>query len=115
MTMREQLKRATPEYNHQLDAHLRDWHKLNCPWDDIWRVMRHNTTFRDLLRYIERGGDVYNVIFFPGEGDSIVRERLFNALAEMLGVDYDAVYYAWLGTEPPANRLRIVIDMRKEA
>lgn len=116
MAILEQLRNADPEYPHQLDVHLLDWYKLNRPWDDIWIEIDPKATFRDLRECLQKGGDVYECISGdPNDVDSLAREALFGALAEMLGVDYDVIYYAWLGSEPPADRLRIVIDMRKGA
>ena len=52
------------------------------------------STFQDLWRALERGDDVYDVM---GAGDSIVRERLFDRLAELKRTDYDTIYEMWLG------------------
>lgn len=37
--------------------------------------------------------DVYELI---GVGDSLVRERLFRRLAEIMEVDYNYIYQQWL-------------------
>lgn len=50
-------------------------------------------TFGELLQALENGVDVYS---FTGACDSIVRERLFILLANILGKKYSYVYDLWL-------------------
>jgi len=50
-------------------------------------------TFAGLLNQLIVGGDVYRYI---GVGDSIIRERLFERLAQELEVSYDYVYNLWI-------------------
>jgi hypothetical protein len=54
--------------------------------------LNETPTFAGLLNQLIVGGDVYRYI---GVGDSIVRERLFERLAEELNVKYDYVYELW--------------------
>ena len=43
------------------------------------------------------GNDIYSYIFeTEGEADSIIRERLFEALAEISKSDYSYIYDKWL-------------------
>ncbi len=96
---------------------LRDWYLFTYPDDPEWRHIRPDATFYKLVLALDAHEEGYDTIFkngYVGYVDSVIRERIFGALTEMLGVVYDVVYYAWLGDEPPADRLRIVIDMRKE-
>jgi hypothetical protein len=46
-----------------------------------------------LLNQLIVDGDIYQYI---GVSDSIVRERLFEKLAETLNVGYDYIYNLWL-------------------
>jgi hypothetical protein len=46
-----------------------------------------------VLNQLIVGGDVYRYI---GVADSVIRERLFERLAEELEVSYDYVYNLWL-------------------
>ena len=44
-----------------------------------------------------KGGCIYDYMGVGDcVGDSLVRERLFTRLSEMLGLDYDHVYELWL-------------------
>jgi hypothetical protein len=50
-------------------------------------------TFAGLLNQLIVGGDVYAYLYVY---DSIIRERLFERLAEELEVSYEYVYNLWL-------------------
>ena len=70
--------------------------------DELWEELKENLTFEDLLNSMQKGEDVYETI---GVGDSIVRERLFNLLVDILqsmdyDIDYDDIYYCWLDGKP---------------
>ena len=47
----------------------------------------------DAYRVYGEGYDVYNIL---GVGDSMIRERVFEELSKILGVDYDVIYQKWL-------------------
>lgn len=49
-------------------------------------------TFEGLFHVLDRYGDVYEYI---GVVDSLVRERVFEKLAEIMQVTYDEVYDQW--------------------
>lgn len=68
------------------------WYESWYPEDSIGCHVADNA-FIDLLDALNNGMDVYDVI---GVEDSIVRERLFGHLAELIGVSYDEVYDKWL-------------------
>jgi hypothetical protein len=63
------------------------------PTDELGVELNQNSTFSGLLNQLVIGGDVYEYI---GVGDSIIRERLFERLAEELQTSYDYVYNLWL-------------------
>lgn len=68
---------------------LREYYTTAYPSDDLGKDIRDGVTFWQLLGNI---GKVYEL----SVSDSIVRERLFEALADLIGVDYDIIYNAWL-------------------
>lgn len=76
---------------------LADWYVNAFPSDaELGSEMAAvGSTFQDLWRALERGEDVYDVM---GAGDSIIRERLFDRLAELKRTDYDTIYEMWIGT-----------------
>ena len=49
---------------------------------------------------MSQGYDVYNIL---GVGDSVIRERVFEELSEILEIDYDVIYQKWLNSDEYAN------------
>ena len=99
---------------YTLDSKLYDYFKATNPSDPFGDDIDKEATFRDLFNAINDNTDVYEVIFGDeNPGDSVVREELFNGLAEILNTNYDNVYYAWLGHHPLFESNNI-IDIRKE-
>ena len=72
---------------------IREFYVENYPTDELGMELNETPTFAGLLNQLIVGGDVYRYI---GVGDSIIRERLFERLAEELEVSYDYVYKLWL-------------------
>ena len=68
---------------------IREFYVKNYPSDDLGLELNETPTFAGLLNQLIVGGDVYRYI---GVGDSIIRERLFERLAEELEVSYEYVY-----------------------
>ena len=66
---------------------------INC-FDDVEGGQELKAvTFGELLQALENGVDVYS---FTGARDSIVRERLFILLANILDKKYSYIYDLWL-------------------
>ena len=78
------------------------WYALAFPQDD-WGINQLNKgiTFQDTFEALNIGADIYA---FLGGVDSIVRERVFDALATMMECSYDIVYYQWLNHGPEGPR-----------
>lgn len=53
-------------------------------------------TFKDVFNTLDSYQDVYKLI---GVDDSVVRERVFGKLSEIMKVDYDTIYNKWLEGE----------------
>lgn len=51
--------------------------------------------FSDYMLVMENGGDVYDLMG-EGNADSLVRERIFEELADILETDEDEIYNLWL-------------------
>ena len=73
---------------------LRKWYMETYPTDDLGECLNATATFNGLLDTLNAHEDVYDYI---GEGDSVIRERMFSKLSELLKCDYDVIYYKWLG------------------
>lgn len=57
--------------------------------------IRPSATFLGCLRCLDDFGDIY-LYLMGNKGDSIVRERVFAKLADILGVDYGYIYDQWM-------------------
>ena len=88
---------------------IKDWYIREYPSDGYAREnFNPGATFQNLFECLQVGYDVYA---FLGVGDSLVRERMFDALATLMGCSYDHIYYQWLnhGKTPIGNA--IIEDM----
>jgi hypothetical protein len=72
---------------------LREFYLAKYPSDDMGAGINPTATFAGLLNQLIVGGDVYEYLYVY---DSIIRERLFERLAEELNVKYDYVYNLWI-------------------
>jgi len=72
---------------------IKEFYLETYPTDELGLELKETPTFPGLLNKLIVGEDVYRYI---GVTDSIVRERLFEKLAETLNVSYDYVYNLWL-------------------
>jgi len=72
---------------------IREFYLENYPTDELGVSLNVTPTFAGLLNQLIVGGDVYQYI---GVSDSLVRERLFEKLAEELETSYDYVYDLWI-------------------
>ena len=76
---------------------IKEWYAHAYPNDDIVAKMRDDVTFLDLFDTLDNYGNVYELIFKTG-GGSIVRERCFEKLAEIMKCDYDYIHAQWLNS-----------------
>jgi hypothetical protein len=72
---------------------LREFYMTNFPTDELGEELNETPTFAGLLHQLFVSGDVYRYI---GVDDSVIRERLFERLAEEIGEDYNYVYNLWI-------------------
>ena len=96
------------KYNGQ--TLISQWYKECYPTDD-WGYdgMNKAITFQDAFECLQVGFDFYT---FLGVSDSIVRERVFDALATLMGCSYDHIYYQWLnGSKKPLGG-QMITDMQ---
>ena len=80
--------------NYNGQSFIRAWYKDAYPTDD-WGYTGLNKaiTFQDAFECLQVG---FNFYTFLGVSDSVVRERVFDALATLMGCDYEHIYYQWL-------------------
>ena len=72
---------------------IKEYYMNKYPQDELGVELNENATFVGLLNCLYEGNDVYEYI---GEGDSIIRERLFENLALLTDKDYSYIYDLWL-------------------
>ena len=72
---------------------IKQFYLENYPTDELGIELKDDTNFTGLLNELFTNNDIYGYI---GVGDSIIRERLFEKLSEILSCSYDYVYDLWL-------------------
>ena len=72
---------------------IRDWYISTYPTDDLGEEIKPELTFYDLIKALEYHHDVYDLL---GVGDSIIRERAFQKLSEIMECSYEDIYNQWL-------------------
>lgn len=80
--------------NEKLNLKVKDWYVNAYSTDDLGEEIKPDVTFADIDQNLESGAGIYDVF---GVDDSLVRERIFEKLSELLGVDYNVIYDRWLG------------------
>lgn len=72
---------------------IKDFYTDNYPEDDLGEEINDAVTVDDVVDTLNNGGDLYKLI---GVTDSLVRERLFEFIADICNTKYDNVYKKWL-------------------
>lgn len=72
---------------------IREYYVEAFPTDELGVEINPTATFEGLFEVLDRYGDVYEYI---GVGDSLIRERCFEKLSLIMGVEYNEVYSQWL-------------------
>lgn len=68
---------------------IKEWYKKNFPKDNYLAQINGFKTFEDV--FIDMGNYVS-----PEFGDSVIRERVFSHLADLMKTDYEYVYERWI-------------------
>jgi hypothetical protein len=76
---------------------VKRWYELTFPTDKGGvDIISPGATFWGCLRCLDDYGDIYIYLMGCCNGDSIVRERVFAKLADIMNMDYDYIYGQWL-------------------
>ena len=75
------------------ETNVREWYMGAFPTDECGRFLNPNATFYGLFETLDNHGDIYDYIW---EHDSVIRERLFAKLADIMDCDYDYIYEQWV-------------------
>ena len=76
-----------------MELEIKQWYLENYANDTMGKELKDSVTFNDLFYALDRHKDIYDTL---GDIDSVVRERIFQKLAELMEVDYDYIYDQWL-------------------
>ena len=68
---------------------IKQFYIENYPTDELGIELKDDTNFTGLLNELFTNNDIYGYI---GVGDSIIRERLFEKLSEILNCSYAVSY-----------------------
>ena len=72
---------------------IKKWYTVAYPSDDMAGELYDHIDFLELYHALINKNDIYD---FLGASDSLIRERVFAKLSELLKVEYDYVYNLWL-------------------
>jgi hypothetical protein len=71
---------------------IKTWYQTNFPTDKLGADL-NEVTFDEVFNCLDRRKDLYE---FIGVTDSLIRERLFEKLAELAQMPYSYIYDQWL-------------------
>lgn len=77
----------------QYESDIRHWYMNEYKSDELGKDIKGDATFKKLFVALVKGYDVYTVL---GVSDSVIRERVFAKLADILGINYTFVYNLWI-------------------
>lgn len=79
--------------DYNLKSKVKDWYVKAYPTDELGEEIDPDITFYDVFDCLDFHHDIYTCL---DVSDSIVRERVFEKLAELIDCDYDYIYDQWL-------------------
>ena len=73
---------------------IRQFYLNEFPADELGQDINPNATMFGLIEVMSGGRDIYEYLAVD---DSLIRERVFEQLADMLYCDYEDIYGMWMG------------------
>lgn len=92
MTLRE-----ITEFYQELNSTVKGWYVSAYPEDDLGRDLPPTKRFADYVNALTNGESIDDLM--GAAYDSVIRERIFEKLSQILDVDYSAIYDTWLRIE----------------
>lgn len=74
---------------------IKEFYAKTYPTDDMVDEMDNSITFQQLLNELIKGNG-YNIYEIIGVDDSLIRERVFLRLSEIMNIEYEYIYNLWL-------------------
>ena len=91
-------------------TNVAEWYAGAFPTDRYYiERLNKGIVFQDVFESLQVGFNVYALL---GVSDSIVRERVFDALAKAMGTHYDIVYDQWLYHHNRPLGYMVIEDMK---
>lgn len=72
---------------------VKEWYLKEYNTDELGKEINEEITFYDIFYALDRYKDIYEVL---GVEDSLLRERVFRKLADIMKVEYNYIYEQWL-------------------
>lgn len=74
-------------------TYVKDNYVQDFPTDDLGKEINKDLNFLQLFNGLLCGKDIYEML---DVSDSLIRERVLERLAYLMGIDYQIIYYLWL-------------------
>ena len=74
-------------------TYVKDDYVQDYPTDDLGKEINENLNYLQLFNGLLNGEDIYEMMDVE---DSLIRERVLERLAYLMGIDYQIIYYLWL-------------------
>ena len=100
ITINTMAHSQNPNHAKEDSLKVKDWYTKTYSDDELGEEINNDITFGSLWNHMSQGDNVYAIL---GVYDSVVRERVFEKLAEIRGVEYDVIYKQWLSSDKYAN------------
>jgi len=82
------------------DSCIKQWYLEAYPTDSLGAEIRDNFTFTDAFHTLENKACIYEAL---NVHDSVIRERVFDELAQLYGVEYGVIYDMWCYEKMPLS------------
>lgn len=89
----EKHKSENEEESNKLDVSIKDWYVKKYPSDDLGNEINDKVTFNDIIEGINNNKNIYEILEV---NDSLVRERIFEKISNLIGVSYEDITNQWL-------------------
>ncbi len=77
-----------------MNENIKKWYLESYPSDELGNEINDSVTFQDVFNALDRFKSVYKVL--GNSIDSVVRERVFEKLSDIMEVPYEYNYNQWL-------------------
>lgn len=74
-------------------TYVKDDYVQDYPTDDLGKEINENLNYLQVFNGLLCGKDIYEML---DVSVSLIRERVLERLAYLMGIDYQIIYYLWL-------------------